>query len=125
MTIAQAVRARTELRRRIRASRMVEALAAMCADLCMQRAGPEEAFQRIQEQALEQMVSLLDPRVLSDGQAMDECLGLITEESGRIAGEALEKGMTRLREGLALLESMENEEETEEFAGRFASGSVN
>ena len=125
MTIAPALSARTELRRRIRASHMAETLAGMCAELCMQQVEPEEALQRIQEKALERMVSLLDTRIMADAEAMDDCLELIAEESGRIACEALEKGMARLREGLALLESMENEEETEEFAGRFAGGSVN
>ena len=125
MTIAPALSARTELRRRIRASYMAETLAGMCAELCMQQVEPEEALQRIQEKALERMVSLLDTRIVADAEAMDDCLELIAEESGRIACEALEKGMARLREGLALLESMENEEETEEFAGRFAGGSVN
>src|SRR5208282_3781116 len=87
MTIALALDARTELRRRIRASHMAEELAGMCADLCMEQVEPEEAL--------------------------------------RIACEALEKGMARLREGLTLLESMEAEEELEDFAGQFAGGSVN
>jgi len=125
MTIALALDARTELRRRIRASHMAEELAGMCADLCMEQVEPEEALQRIQEKALERLVSLLDTRILSDAGAMDDCLELIAEESGRIACEALEKGMARLREGLALLESMEAEEELEGFAGQFAGGSVN
>jgi hypothetical protein len=125
MKIAPAFSARTELRRRIRASHMADTLAGMCADLCMQQVEPDMALQRIQEKALEGLVSLLDTRIVSDAEAMDECLELVAEESGRIAYEALEKGMARLREGLALLESMEDEEETEEFAGRFAGGSVN
>jgi hypothetical protein len=104
---------------------MADTLAGMCADLCMQQVEPDMALQRIQEKALEGLVSLLDTRIVSDAEAMDECLELVAEESGRIAYEALEKGMARLREGLALLESMEDEEETEEFAGRFAGGSVN
>jgi hypothetical protein len=91
----------------------------------MEQVEPEEALQRIQEKALERLVSLLDTRILSDAGAMDDCLELIAEESGRIACEALEKGMARLREGLTLLESMEGEEELEGFAGQFAGGSVN
>ncbi len=104
---------------------MADALAAMCADLCMQQVEPEMALQRIQEKALERLVGLLDTRIVSDSEAMDECLELVAEESGKIACEALEKGMARLREGLALMESMEDDEGTEEFAGRFAGGSVN
>jgi hypothetical protein len=125
MKTAPALSARLELRRRIRTSRIADTLSAMCADLCMQQVEPDQALQRIQEKALEQLVSLLDTRIVSDPEAMDECLELVADESGRIACEALEKGMARLREGLALLESMEDEEETEEFAGRFAGGSVN
>jgi len=125
MKTAPAFNARMELRRRIRASHMADALAGMCADLCMQQVEPDEALQRIQEKALERLVSLLDTRIVSDAEAMDDCLELVAEESGRIACEALEKGMARLREGLALLESMEEDEGTEEFAGRFAGGSVN
>jgi len=125
MTIAPALDARMELRRRIRASHLAEALAEMCADLCMEQVEPEEALQRIQEKALERLVSLLDTRILSDTEAMDDCLELVAEESGRIACEALEKGMARLREGLALLERLESEEETEGLGGEFAGGSVN
>ncbi len=125
MTIALSLDARTELRRRIRASHMADELAAMCADLCMEQVEPEAALERIQEKALERLVSLLDTRILSDAEAMDDCLELIAEESSQVACEALEKGMTRLREGLALLESLESEDETEAFAGRFAGGSVN
>jgi predicted subunit of tRNA(5-methylaminomethyl-2-thiouridylate) methyltransferase len=125
MTIALALDARTELRRRIRASHMADALAGMCADLCMEQVEPEQALERIQEKALEQLVSLLDTRILSDAETMDDCLGLIAEESGRIACEALEKGMARLREGLALLESLESSEEMEGIGGEFAGGSVN
>jgi predicted subunit of tRNA(5-methylaminomethyl-2-thiouridylate) methyltransferase len=125
MNSATALNARTELRRRIRASHMADALTGMCADLCMEQVEPEEALQRIQEKALERLVRLMDTRILSDAGAVDDCLELIAEESGRIACEALEKGMARLREGLALLESMEGEEELEGFAGQFAGGSVN
>ena len=91
----------------------------------MEQVEPEQALERIQEKALEQLVSLLDTRILSDAEAMDDCLGLIAEESGRIACEALEKGMARLREGLALLESLENNEEMEGIGVEFAGGSVN
>jgi len=125
MNSATALNARMDLRRRIRASGMADALAGMCADLCMEQVEPEEALQRIQEKALERLVALLDTRILSDAEAMEDCLELIAEESGRVACEALEKGMERLREGLALLESLESEEETEAFAGQFAGGSVN
>ena len=125
MTIAPALDARTELRRRIRASHMADTLAGMCADLCMEQVEPEHALERIQEKALEQLVSLLDTRILSDAEAMDDCLGLVAEESGRIAFEALEKGMVRLREGLALLERLETSEEMEGIGAEFASGSVN
>jgi predicted subunit of tRNA(5-methylaminomethyl-2-thiouridylate) methyltransferase len=125
MTIALALDARTELRRKIRASHIAEELAGMCAELCMEQVEPEQALERIQEKALEQLVSLLDTRILTDTEAMDDCLGLIAEESGKIACEALEKGMARLREGLALLESLENNEEMEGIGAEFAGGSVN
>jgi len=125
MNTAPDLNARMELRRRIRASRMADALAGMCADLCMEQVEPEEALERIQEKALERLVSLLDTRILSDAEAMDDCLGLIAEESGRIAREALEKGMAQLREGLALLESLESEDAAGEFEEQFACGSVN
>jgi len=113
MISATALNARTELRRRIRASHMADALAGMCADLCMEQVEPEVALERIQEKALERLVGLLDTRILPDAEAMDDCLELIAEESGRVACEALEKGMARLREGLALLESLESEDEAE------------
>lgn len=125
MNSATALNAKMDLRKRIRASGTAEALAGMCADLCMEQAEPEEALQRIQAKALERLVSLLDTRILSDPEAMDDCLELIAEESERVAREALEKGMARLREGLSLLERFENEDETEAFAGQFAGGSVN
>ncbi len=125
MNSATALNARMELRRRIRASHMADELAEMCADLCMEQVEPEAALERIQEKALERLVGLLDTRILSDAEAMDDCLELIAEESSRVACEALEKGMARLREGLALLESLESEDETEAFAGQFAGGSVN
>ncbi len=125
MNSATALNARTELRRRIRASHMADELAEMCADLCMEQVEPEAALERIQEKALERLVSLLDTSILSDAEAMDDCLELIAEESSQVACEALEKGMARLREGLALLESLESEDETEAFAGQFAGGSVN
>jgi len=125
MTIAPALDARAELRRRIHASHMADDLAGMCADLCMAQVEPEQALERIQEKALEQMVKLLDTRILADAEAMDLCLGLIAEESGRIAYEALDKGMTRLREGLALLESLESSEEVEGLGREIACGSVN
>jgi hypothetical protein len=104
---------------------MADDLAGMCAELCMEQVEPEQALERIQEKALEQLVSLLDTRILPDAEAMDDCLGLIAEESGRIACEALEKGMARLREGLALLESLDNSEEMEGIGVEFAGGSVN
>jgi len=125
MNSATALYARVDLRKRIRASGTAEALAGMCADLCMEQVEPEEALQRIQAKALERLVSLLDTRILSDAAAMDDCLELIAEESERVACEALEKGMARLREGLSLLERLEDEDETEAFAGQFAGGSVN
>jgi predicted subunit of tRNA(5-methylaminomethyl-2-thiouridylate) methyltransferase len=125
MTIAPALDARIELRRKIRVSHLADDLAGVCAELCMEQVEPEQALERIQEKALEQLVSLLDTRILSDAEAMDDCLGLVAEESGRIAFEALEKGMARLREGLALLERLETSEEMEGIGGEFVSGSVN
>jgi hypothetical protein len=104
---------------------MADALAEMCADLCMEQVEPEAALERIQEKALERLVGLLDTRILPDAGAMEDCQELIAEESGRVACEALEKGMARLREGLALLGSLESEDETEAFAGQFVGGSVN
>jgi len=40
----------------------------------MEQVEPEQALERIQEKALEQLVSLLDTRILSDAEAMDSCL---------------------------------------------------
>ena len=125
MNSATALNARMDLRKRIRTSGLADALAGMCAELCMQQVQPEEALQRIQAKALERLVALLDTRILADAEAMDDCLELVADESERVACEALEKGMARLREGLALLESFESEEETQAFAGQFAGGSVN
>ena len=42
---------------------MADELAGMCADLCMEQVEPEQALERIQEKALEQLVSLLDTRI--------------------------------------------------------------
>ena len=93
-----------ELQDRIEASCLESSYAAMVFDLCVGQVSLEQAFQEIHQKAMEEMVGLLDARVLTDDAAMDACLEKIAEESERVAWAALERGTETLREGLAMLE---------------------
>jgi hypothetical protein len=95
-----------ELQMRIAASGLGDALADMACDLCMEEVPVEEAFQKIQESAIEKMVWMLDAAILTDEVALQSCLETVTAESERAAWRALEKGTEELREGLALLEEV-------------------
>jgi hypothetical protein len=93
-----------ELQDRIEASCLESSYAAMVFDLCIGQVSLEQAFQEIHQKAMEEMVGLLDARVLADDAAMDACLEKIAEQSERVAWAALERGTEKLREGLAMLE---------------------
>jgi len=93
-----------ELQMRIEASGLGEALARMACDLCVEEVPVEEAFQKIQESAIEKMVRMMDFSIVADDGALKSCLEMVTKESERAAWTALEKGTTELREGLELLE---------------------
>jgi hypothetical protein len=95
-----------ELQMRIAASGLSEAMARMAWELCLEEVSVEEAFQRIQESAIEGMVRMLDSAILADEGALQSCLDTVTSESERVAWQALEKGTEELREGLALLEDV-------------------
>src|SRR6516164_8771858 len=92
-----------ELRGRIRRIHLEESLAMMACDLCMDEVPVEEAFQKIQDKALEKMVTLLDAGMLGDSAAIKSCLEVVAKESERVAWKALEKGSAMLEEGLAIL----------------------
>jgi hypothetical protein len=93
-----------ELRGRIRRIHLEESLAVMACDLCMDEVPVEEAFKKIQDKALEKMVTLLDAGILGDSAAVKSCLEVVAKESERVAWQALEKGTAMLEEGLAILE---------------------
>jgi|SRR6516164_2311511 len=93
-----------ELRGRIRRIHLEESLAMMACDLCMEEVPVEEAFQKIQDKALEKMVALLDAGILGDSAAVKSCLEVVAKESERVAWQALQKGSAMLEEGLAILE---------------------
>ena len=93
-----------ELRGRIRRIHLEESLAMMACDLCMDEVPVEEAFQKIQDKALEKMVTLLDAGILGDSAAVKSCLEVVAKESERVAWQALEKGTAMLQEGLAILD---------------------
>lgn len=99
-----------ELQMRIAASGLGEALARKACELCLEEVPVEEAFQKIQELAIEKMVRMLDARILEHEDALTSCLETVTSESERVAWQALEKGTDELREGLALLESVKRME---------------
>lgn len=99
-----------ELQMRIAASGLSEALARMACELCLEEVPVEEAFQKIQESAIEKMVRMLDSRILENEGALKSCLETVTAESERVAWQALEKGTEELREGLALLEEVKRVE---------------
>ena len=93
-----------ELRGRIRRIHLEESLAMMACNLCMDEVPVEEAFQTIQDKALEKMVALLDAGILGDSAAVKSCLEVVAKESERVAWQALEKGTAMLEEGLAILD---------------------
>jgi hypothetical protein len=93
-----------ELQDRIEASGLEASYAGMVCDLCVGQVPLEKAFTEIHQKAMEQMVSLLDTRVLDDDVTLEACLEKIAEESERMAWNALEKGTEALREGIAILE---------------------
>ena len=93
-----------ELRGRIRRIHLEESLAMMACNLCMDEVPVEEAFQKIQDKALEKMVTLLDAGILEDSAAVRSCLEVVAKESERVALRALEKGSAMLEEGLAILD---------------------
>lgn len=101
--------ARSELKGRIRRIRLEDALVDLACGLCMEAVPVETAFQKIQDKALEQMVPLLDTKILGDAEAVQGCLELVAEESERVAWKALQKGTEKLEEGLAILEEGELE----------------
>ncbi|HEX8872873.1 MAG TPA: hypothetical protein VF758_08910 [Candidatus Acidoferrum sp.] len=104
---ALATVAAQELQIRIRASQMGHALVEMACELCIAQVEPEEAFQRIQDRAMEKMVAMLDTGILTDDAITKSCLELVVAESERIALEALEKGNETLRAGLDFLDQIE------------------
>jgi hypothetical protein len=96
--------AKSELRLRIRRIRLEDSLVEFACGLCMEQVPVEMAFQRIQDQAMEKMVPLLDTKILCDPEAVRSCLELVAEESERVAWRALQKSTEMLEEGLAILE---------------------
>jgi hypothetical protein len=97
-----------ELQMRIHASGLANSLTTMACDLCIAEVPLEEAFQKIQESAMEKMVGMLDTKVLADDCAMKSCLETVAAESERVAWQALEKGTDVLTEGFAILDGVHN-----------------
>lgn len=95
-----------ELQMRIAASGLSDSLARMACELCIEEVPVEEAFQKIQESAIEKMVHMLDSSILADDSALKSCLETVSTESERVAWQALEAGTEDLREGLALLDEL-------------------
>jgi hypothetical protein len=97
-----------ELQDRIEASGLESSYAELVCDLCVGQVSLEKAFGEIHQKAMEQMVGLLDARILEDELALEACLDKIAKESERVAWNALEQGTEALREGLAILEGGES-----------------
>lgn len=93
-----------ELQDRIEASGFENKYTGLVCDLCVGQVSLEKAFGEIHEKAMEQMVGLLDARILEDELALAACLDRIAEEAERVAWQALERGTEALREGIAMLE---------------------
>ena len=93
-----------ELQDRIEASGLEASYVGLVCDLCVEQVSLEKAFGQIHQKAMEQMVGLLDARILEDEIALEACLDKIAQESERLAWSALEKGTEALREGIAILE---------------------
>lgn len=106
---ARAQVATSELKGRIQRIHLVESLAAMACDLCLEQVPVETAIQKIQDKALEKMVPLLDTKILGDPDAMQSCLEMVAQESERVALKALQRGTEMLEEGLAILEECDLE----------------
>jgi hypothetical protein len=100
----------SELHGRIAASGLETAYGEMAFDLCLAGVPLKDAFGKIQEKALEQIVSLLDSRVLEDEAATKACLEIVSAEADNVAWRALESGSTALREGLTMLDDVEKME---------------
>lgn len=97
-----------ELQDRIEASGLESSYSELVCDLCVGQVSLEKAFGEIHQKAMEQMVGLLDTRILDDEIALEACLDKIARESERVAWNALEQGTEALREGLAILEGGES-----------------
>jgi len=102
--ISAAETALQELQDRIEASGLENKYTGLVCDLCIGQVSLETAFGEIHEKAMEQMVALLDAKVLEDEIALEACLARIAEESERVAWQALERGTEALREGIAMLD---------------------
>ena len=96
-----------ELQDRIEASCLESAYAGMVCDMCVGQMSLRQAYEEVQQKAMEQMVGLLDARILEDEAALEACLERIAAESERVAWQALEKGTEAVREGLAVLQNLE------------------
>ena len=92
-----------QLQDRIEASGLENKYTGLVCDLCIGQVSLETAFDEIHGKAMEQMVGLLDAKVLEDETALEACLERIAEESERVAWQALERGTEALREGIAML----------------------
>ncbi|MGB7497648.1 MAG: hypothetical protein WBR26_00595 [Candidatus Acidiferrum sp.] len=101
--------AKNELQGKIRRIRLEDTLVEMAWSLCVDAVPVETAFQCIQDRALEQLVPLLDTRILNDAEAIQSCLEVVAEESERVAWKALQKGTQLLEEGFTILEEGEFE----------------
>jgi hypothetical protein len=108
MVTSAAELALRELQDRIEASGLESSYAELVCDLCVGQVSLEKAFGEIHQKAMEQMVGLLDTRVLEDEIALKACLEKIAQESERVAWNALEQGTEAIREGLAILEGGES-----------------
>jgi hypothetical protein len=104
MNTSMAELALRELQDRIEASGLESSYSELVCDLCVGQVSLEKAFGEIHQKAMEQMVGLLDTRILGDEIALAACLEKIAKESERVAWNALEQGTEALREGLAILE---------------------
>ncbi len=107
-TAAIASIAKLDLQTRMRANRLEESLSGMVCNLCMDGLSAEEAFDKVQDKALERLITMLDLRMLEDALATKLCLEMVVEESERVASEAMEKGTAMLYEGLAILDDPES-----------------
>src|SRR5277367_5979237 len=97
----------SELHGRIAASGVGSAYGEMAFELCLSGLALQDVYAKIQEKALEQMVGLLDARILEDEAATKACLVIIAAEADGVAWKALEDGTAALREGLSMLENVE------------------